>query len=77
MSVNTKNQEESMALAIWSIFTAVLTRLLFTVHSFTFIWRLTDTTEDSRYWYMAFLLLLILFEAIYIVRRRQGHEWKW
>ena len=66
-----------MDFALWSIFAALLTRLLFAGHSFIAVWRLTDQTDDTRYWALTFLLLLLLFEGIYTVIKRKGREWRW
>ncbi len=68
----------------WSIFLALLVRVLYAAHCVLTIWRLydydkekDDIKEDGRYWILFGLVSLLVVETIYVVVRRNGKEWKW
>lgn len=60
-----------------SIARALSVRLLFASHGVVSIWRLTDVTNDARYWYLAGTLILLAIESLIAIFKRQGKEWKW
>ncbi|KAK7496766.1 hypothetical protein BaRGS_00011975 [Batillaria attramentaria] len=64
-------------MACFSVARAVLVRLLFAVHGVVSIWRLATVTDDVRYWYLASVLGLYLFEMSITLGKKRGKEWKW
>ena len=56
---------------------AILVRLLFAVHGLTSIWLLVSVTQESRYWYMASGMGLLLLEMTVTLGKKGGKEWKW
>ncbi|XP_071147486.1 transmembrane protein 26-like isoform X1 [Mytilus edulis] len=60
-----------------TILRAVFVRLLFACHGLVSIWRLYYVTKDSRYWYLATSLGLLLVETTVTMVKKLGKEWKW
>lgn len=67
---------ESPIWAYFSIFKALLTRLLFMAHAGVAIWRVTLIYENEIYWALACTLLPLVIEVIYVMIKRHGAEWK-
>ena len=56
---------------------AILVRLLFAVHGLISIWLLVSVTQNTRYWYMASSMGLLLVEMTITLGKKGGKEWKW
>ena len=52
-------------------------RLLFAVHGLISIWLLVSVTQNTRYWYMASSMGLLLVEMTITLGKKGGKEWKW
>ncbi|XP_002733201.1 transmembrane protein 26-like [Saccoglossus kowalevskii] len=61
----------------FGIVKAIITRLMFSVHGFISVWRVTDVKADPLYWLLLMSVLGLLFETIITLKLRKGHEWKW
>ena len=66
-----------MAIVLFSVIKAILTRLLFFVHCVLAIWRTVDVYQDDRFWIIAAALGLLCLETIITLSKKKGGEWKW
>jgi hypothetical protein len=55
---------------------AVVARLIFGIHSFVAIWRVTDV-KGPVYWCLALALALLTAEGVMTLWKKKGAEWKW
>lgn len=62
--------------AFFDALKAMITRLLFILHSLIAIWRVTITT-GQLYWLMCIVFSLLIVETGIVLFIRRGHEWKW
>ncbi|XP_023932054.1 transmembrane protein 26-like [Lingula anatina] len=60
-----------------TIISAVVIRLMFVLHTFISVWRVTDVLQESLYWLMLVSLIALVVEALVTVIKRKGEEWKW
>lgn len=65
------------SIRVFSCFKAVLTRLLFMVHSTVAIWRVTVVKDEPTYWLLTVAMVLMIVELLVIIIKRKGAEWKW
>ncbi|XP_077311556.1 transmembrane protein 26 isoform X1 [Lithobates pipiens] len=56
---------------------AVLTRLLFFLHSLVGVWRVTEIKRNPMYWLLALLNLLLCIETVLTLKLRKGRGLKW
>ncbi|XP_069877132.1 transmembrane protein 26 [Dipodomys merriami] len=56
---------------------ALVTRLLFVLHSLVGVWRVTVVKNEPRYWLLALLNLLLLLETVLTLKFKRGRGYKW
>ncbi|XP_009904398.1 transmembrane protein 26 [Dryobates pubescens] len=56
---------------------ALVTRLLFVLHSVIGVWRVTAAKKESKYWLLALLNLLLCLETGLTLKFKQGRGYKW
>nr|XP_014437096.1 transmembrane protein 26-like [Pelodiscus sinensis] len=56
---------------------ALVTRLLFVLHSLVGVWRVTEVKKEPKYWLLALLNLLLCLEAGLTLKFKQGKGYKW
>uniref|UniRef100_A0A8D0DSM1 Transmembrane protein 26 n=1 Tax=Salvator merianae TaxID=96440 RepID=A0A8D0DSM1_SALMN len=56
---------------------ALVTRLLFVLHSLLGVWRVTEVKKEPRYWLLALLNLLLCLETALTLKFKQGRGYKW
>ncbi|XP_044752258.1 transmembrane protein 26 [Coccinella septempunctata] len=56
---------------------AIITRLVFSVHSLIGIWQVTIFKKNPFYWYLSSPILLLFFEGIFTLTIKENQEWKW
>ncbi|XP_061490311.1 transmembrane protein 26 [Rhineura floridana] len=56
---------------------ALVTRLLFVLHSLLGVWRVTKVKKEPRYWLLALLNLLLCLETALTLKFKQGRGYKW
>ncbi|XP_040292424.1 transmembrane protein 26 [Bufo bufo] len=56
---------------------AVLTRLLFMLHSVVGVWRVTVLKNDNMYWLLALVNLLLCIEMVLTLKLKKGRGLKW
>ncbi|XP_048194805.1 transmembrane protein 26 [Perognathus longimembris pacificus] len=56
---------------------ALVTRLLFVLHSLVGVWRVTVVKNEPRYWLLALLNLLLLLEMVLALKFKRGRGYKW
>ncbi|XP_050393067.1 transmembrane protein 26 isoform X2 [Patella vulgata] len=61
----------------WTMFWAILVRVILICHTMITIWRTVDTKGEGVYWYLLNFVLLQLSEGIYTVVRKKGAENNW
>jgi hypothetical protein len=65
------------SLACFKVFKAILARLIFAVHGFIAIWRVTVIYNNNRFYYLCGTLGCLVLETVLSVCIRQGEELKW
>ncbi|XP_071944111.1 uncharacterized protein [Antedon mediterranea] len=60
-----------------SYYKAMLTRVIFTLHSLFAIYIVTIVTADTRYWTLALAVAPLLIESTITINKRKGKELKW
>ncbi|XP_065407951.1 transmembrane protein 26 isoform X1 [Chrysemys picta bellii] len=56
---------------------ALVTRLLFVLHSLIGVWRVTEVKKEPKYWLLALLNLLLCLETGLTLKFKQGRGYKW
>ncbi|NP_001087511.1 transmembrane protein 26 S homeolog [Xenopus laevis] len=56
---------------------AVITRLLFMLHSLVGVWRVTVIKKDNMYWLLALVNLLLCLEMVLTLKFKKGRGLKW
>lgn len=56
---------------------ALVTRLLFILHSLVAVWRVTWVKKEDRYWLLALLNLLLVLEMVLTLKFKRGRGYKW
>ncbi|KAG6937238.1 transmembrane protein 26, partial [Chelydra serpentina] len=56
---------------------ALVTRLLFVLHSLIGVWRVTEVKKEPKYWLLALLNLLLCLETGLTLKFKQGKGYKW
>lgn len=56
---------------------ALVTRLLFVLHSLVGVWRVTEVKKEPRYWLLALLNLLLFLETALTLKFKKGRGYKW
>lgn len=56
---------------------AITTRALFILVCMCAVWRVTSVKEDLLYWFLLLLLLPLVLEMIFTLKRRRGEDYKW
>ncbi|KAM5141266.1 transmembrane protein 26 [Mantella aurantiaca] len=56
---------------------AVLTRLLFFLHSLVGVWRVTKIKDNPMYWLLALLNILLCIETVLTLKLKKGRGLKW
>ncbi|XP_059585840.1 transmembrane protein 26 isoform X3 [Alligator mississippiensis] len=56
---------------------ALVTRLLFILHSLIGVWRVTEVKKEPMYWLLALLNLLLCLETGLTLKFKQGKGYKW
>lgn len=56
---------------------ALVTRLLFVLHSLVAVWRVTWVKKERRYWLLALLNLLLVLETVLTLKFKRGRGYKW
>ncbi|KAL1771929.1 transmembrane protein 26 [Sigmodon hispidus] len=56
---------------------ALVTRLLFVLHSLVAVWRVTWVKKEHRYWLLALLNLLLVLETVLTLKFKRGRGYKW
>lgn len=56
---------------------ALITRLLFVLHSLVGVWRVTVVTKEPRYWLLVLLNLLLFLETALTLKFKRGRGYKW
>lgn len=56
---------------------ALVTRLLFVLHSLIGVWRVTAVKKEPKYWLLALLNLLLCLETGLTLKFKQGRGYKW
>lgn len=59
------------------LFNALITRLLFVLHSLVGVWRVTVVTKEPRYWLLVLLNLLLFLETALTLKFKSGRGYKW
>ncbi|XP_042315114.1 transmembrane protein 26 isoform X1 [Sceloporus undulatus] len=59
------------------LFNALVTRLLFVLHSLLAVWRVTVVKKEPKYWLLALLNLLLCLETALTLKFKQGRGYKW
>ncbi|XP_041377422.1 uncharacterized protein LOC121389839 [Gigantopelta aegis] len=65
------------ALTAIGIIKALVSRTLFAAHGFVCIWRVVVVKDNPLFWCLTASLPLLVFEAIFTVKKKKGGEWKW
>ena len=55
---------------------AMITRLIFLLHSMVVVWRVTEV-EGDLFWLFAIPYLALIIEAMIVLLFRRAKEWKW
>ena len=55
---------------------AMITRLIFLLHSMVVVWRVTEVAGDL-FWLFAIPYLALIIEAMIVLLFRRAKEWKW
>ncbi|CAH6789789.1 Tmem26 [Phodopus roborovskii] len=55
---------------------ALVTRLLFVLHSLVAVWRVTWVKKEHRYWLLALLNLLLVLETVLTLKFKRGRGYK-
>ncbi|XP_071969556.1 transmembrane protein 26-like [Engystomops pustulosus] len=66
-----------MAIKHWKILSAILSRIIFTVHGFLLVWQVVEVKKNTRYWMLLIGLLLLYMEAVVTLTITRKGEWKW
>ncbi|XP_069835170.1 transmembrane protein 26-like [Dendropsophus ebraccatus] len=56
---------------------AVLTRLLFVLHSVVGVWRVSMIKNDNMYWLLALVNILLVIEMVLTMKLKKGRGLKW
>lgn len=56
---------------------ALVTRLLFFLHSLIGVWRVAVVKKEPRYWLLALLNLLLFLETALTLKIKRGRGYKW
>nr|DBA15179.1 TPA: hypothetical protein GDO54_004426 [Pyxicephalus adspersus] len=56
---------------------AILTRLLFILHSLVGVWRVTEIKQNPMYWLLALLNILLCIETVLNLKFKKGRGIKW
>ena len=56
---------------------ALVTRLLFVLHSLIGVWRVTAVKKEPKYWLLALLNLLLCLETGLTLKFKRGRGYKW
>lgn len=56
---------------------ALVTRLLFVLHSLVAVWRVTWVKNERLYWLLALLNLLLVLETVLTLKFKRGRGYKW
>lgn len=56
---------------------ALVTRLLFFLHSLIGVWRVAVVKKEPRYWLLALLNLLLFLETALTLKFKRGRGYKW
>nr|XP_014688893.2 transmembrane protein 26 [Equus asinus] len=56
---------------------ALVTRLLFVLHSLVGVWRVTEVKKEPWYWLLALLNLLLFLETVLTLKFKHGRGYKW
>ncbi|KAM7073548.1 transmembrane protein 26 [Molossus nigricans] len=59
------------------LFNALVTRLLFFLHSLVGVWRVAEVKKEPRYWLLALLNLLLFLETALTLKFKRGRGYKW
>lgn len=59
------------------LLSALVTRLLFVLHSLIGVWRVAAAKKEPKYWLLALLNLLLCLEAGLTLKFKQGRGYKW
>ncbi|OQV12982.1 putative Transmembrane protein 26 [Hypsibius exemplaris] len=74
---HSKKSRVKKSLACFKVFKAILARLIFAVHGFIAIWRVTVIYENNRFYYLCGTLGCLVLETVLSICIRQGEELKW
>uniref|UniRef100_A0A9L0RV17 Transmembrane protein 26 n=1 Tax=Equus caballus TaxID=9796 RepID=A0A9L0RV17_HORSE len=55
---------------------ALVTRLLFVLHSLVGVWRVTEVKKEPWYWLLALLNLLLFLETVLTLKFKHGRGYK-
>uniref|UniRef100_A0A7M4ESU5 Transmembrane protein 26 n=2 Tax=Longirostres TaxID=1298654 RepID=A0A7M4ESU5_CROPO len=59
------------------LLSALVTRLLFILHSLIGVWRVTEVKKEPMYWLLALLNLLLCLETGLTLKFKHGKGYKW
>ncbi|XP_060624925.1 transmembrane protein 26 [Anolis sagrei] len=59
------------------LFNALVTRLLFVLHSLLAVWRVTEVKKEPKYWLLALINLFLCLETALTLKFKQGRGYKW
>ncbi|XP_075696913.1 transmembrane protein 26-like [Rhinoderma darwinii] len=65
---------DKMDIKYWNILSAILSRVILTVHGFLLVWQVVEVKKSTYYWMLLIGLLLLYLEIPVITRKG---EWKW
>lgn len=60
-----------------AILKAIVSRVLFALHGFICIWRVTVVKGQPLYWCLTGTFPVMVIETVFTIRRKKGGEWKW
>ncbi|XP_018408582.1 PREDICTED: transmembrane protein 26-like [Nanorana parkeri] len=71
------NVEKKMAVSYCKILSAILSRVIFTVHGFLLVWQVVLVKHNPHYWMLVIGLLLLYVEMVLTITITRKGEWKW
>ncbi|XP_072196674.1 transmembrane protein 26 [Excalfactoria chinensis] len=72
-----REERDWAGMELMVLLNALVTRLLFVLHSLIGVWRVTEVKKEPMYWLLALLNLLLCLETGLTLKFKQGRGYKW
>lgn len=72
-----REERDWAGMELMVLLNALVTRLLFMLHSLIGVWRVTEVKKEPMYWLLALLNLLLCLETGLTLKFKQGRGYKW